>query len=264
MEQLGISEMEAQDMFREHAPYVYGIALMMTNSAAAADDLTQETFLRAFAKYKLYDPAKPLRPWLYRITVNLARSMHRKQRWLTFLGQVPETDSGNCVEDIMVRQESDLEVWQMVGTLSKKRREVIILFYYAGLPLPEVAATLGIRLGTCKSRLHAALQQLRGLDRTPLSQHPALVKEGFKSTQAIRMRRLPRGARRRRPGLPPGTWSRSLPPSPSRCCGSDISRAQGTGGRAVGTGRLGEQRWSSQEPPFCSAPLIRPLESAPR
>ncbi|MEK3725631.1 RNA polymerase sigma factor [Paenibacillus sp. FSL H8-0034] len=56
-------------MYEEHAPNVYGIALMMTKSRALADDIAQEAFLRAFHKYHLYDPSKPLRQWLFKITL---------------------------------------------------------------------------------------------------------------------------------------------------------------------------------------------------
>ncbi|MBB6674924.1 sigma-70 family RNA polymerase sigma factor [Cohnella nanjingensis] len=150
-------------MFIAHSPYVYGIALMLTRSKTLADDVTQETFLRAFQKYHLFDAAKPIRPWLYRITVNLTRNLLRKQRWLTFFGQMPEearTDYAS-LDELLLRTEREQELWQAVNRLSKRRREVVALHYYVGLPLQEAAYILDIPLGTCKSRLHAALKQLR-------------------------------------------------------------------------------------------------------
>lgn len=69
MKDYPITEQQAKDMFEVHSSYIYGIALMMTKQRVLADDITQETFLRAFAKYHLYDPSRPLRPWLYRIAV---------------------------------------------------------------------------------------------------------------------------------------------------------------------------------------------------
>lgn len=173
-----ISEEQSRAIFEEHAPYVYGIALMITKSAMQADDITQETFLRAFAKFHLYNPSRPLRPWLYRITINLARSTLRKQKWLSFFGQVPVEASGDSVEAVVLKTESELELWQLVNRLSPKRREVLILIYYVGLPLHEAAALLNIRLGTCKSRLHAALQQLRQSDAE--AYHLTQIKEALK------------------------------------------------------------------------------------
>ncbi|MEC0242237.1 sigma-70 family RNA polymerase sigma factor [Paenibacillus dokdonensis] len=157
-----LTEEEARAIYKEHSPYVYGIALMMTRSAPMADDIMQDTFLRAFQKYHTYDSARPLRPWLYRITVNLIKSLKRKQRWLFFQAQLPEKEDDRLVEDCILKNESERELWASVNELSAKRREVIILHYYAGLSLPEVAVILRIPEGTCKSRLHEALKQLRG------------------------------------------------------------------------------------------------------
>lgn len=157
-----ISEEQARELFIEHSPYVYGIALMLTKSKMLADDMTQETFLRAFQKYHTYDVSRPLRPWLYRITMNLVRSNLRKQRWLSFWGQVPAyADEVVSIEELILKSERERELWLSVNTLTKKRREVIVLHYYAEMSLPEVASILDIHLGTCKSRLHAALKQLR-------------------------------------------------------------------------------------------------------
>ncbi|MDR0269573.1 sigma-70 family RNA polymerase sigma factor [Paenibacillus sp.] len=161
-----LSEEEAGVLYEAHSPYVYGIALMLTRSPAIADDITQETFLRVFQKYHTYDPSRPLRPWLYRITVNLVKSMNRKQKWLLFQDALPERHDGNTLEDGIVRNEGERELWEAVNELSPKRREVIILHYYAGLTLPEVASVLRIREGTCKSRLHEALKGLRKSDVT--------------------------------------------------------------------------------------------------
>ncbi|KZE76222.1 RNA polymerase subunit sigma-70 [Paenibacillus elgii] len=178
MKEYLISEEQSRAWFEEHSPYVYGIALMMTKSAMLADDITQETFLRAYRKFHLYDPTKPLRPWLYRITLNMVRSTLRKQRWLTFFGQLPVEAGTDSVEDLVLKSESEHELWQVVNRLSSKRREVLILVYYVGLSLQETASLLNIRLGTCKSRLHAALEQLRNDDAE--SYQLTSIKEGLK------------------------------------------------------------------------------------
>lgn len=161
MREYSISEEQTREIFTEHSSYVFGIAMIMTGSKMLADDITQETFLRAFKKFHLYDSSKPMRPWLYRITINMVRTTLRKQRWLTLFGKVPEKAGIDSVENLILTNEREQELWIAVNLLSKKRREVIILHYYAGLPLHEVATILDIRLGTCKSRLHAALKQLR-------------------------------------------------------------------------------------------------------
>lgn len=177
MKQYPITEQQAKEMFEAHASYIYGIALMMTKQRALADDITQETFLRAFAKYHLYDSSRPLRPWLYRITVNMARNQLRSFTWMRLVAGVPEEGAEHSAESFALHSENQLELWNAVRNLSAKLREVITLHYYAGLSLPETAEALSIPLGTCKSRLHAALNKLRqdsGLEPGLLT-----MKEGF-------------------------------------------------------------------------------------
>ncbi|GIO29704.1 MULTISPECIES: RNA polymerase sigma factor [Paenibacillus] len=156
-----ISEEQARLIYNSYSPYVYGIALMLTRSAPMADDIMQETFLRAFQKYDQYDPSRPLKPWLYRIAVNFAKSAMRRQKWLFFQADPPDIGDEFLVEESMMKSESERELWESVNKLSAKRKEVIILHYYAELSLPEVAEALNIPEGTCKSRLHEALKQLR-------------------------------------------------------------------------------------------------------
>ncbi|EPZ52993.1 sigma-70 family RNA polymerase sigma factor [Alicyclobacillus acidoterrestris] len=126
-------------------------------------DRLQETFIQVFRKYHMYDPSKPFEPWLYRITVNTSRNMMRKQRWLSF---VPETSDQIDLEaptpiENLLSNETAAVIKQAIDQLNFKSREVIILHFFVGLTLNEVAETLGIPLGTCKSRLNSALTRLR-------------------------------------------------------------------------------------------------------
>lgn len=179
MKEYPITEQQAKEMFEDHATYIYGIALMLTKQHTLADDITQETFLRAFAKYHLYQSPKPLRPWLYRITVNITRSMMRKKSWHRLVsGTESERGADDSAETILLQSESEQQLWAAVGRLSHKQREVITLHYYAGLPLPETASALRIPLGTCKSRLHSALQKLRLFCES--EPELSLLKEGMK------------------------------------------------------------------------------------
>ncbi|OWR32669.1 RNA polymerase subunit sigma-70 [Saccharibacillus sp. O23] len=152
---------EAEQLFKNHSNAVFGVLLALTKSKTLADDLTQETFIRAFSKYEQYRQDGPIRPWLARIAVNLARSHYRKLKWQTLFGQVPERAADATAETMTLRSERQQELWQAVCKLPHKNREVILLHYYAELPLKEAAETLSIPLGTCKSRLAAGLEKLR-------------------------------------------------------------------------------------------------------
>ncbi|OAB37090.1 hypothetical protein PMSD_09820 [Paenibacillus macquariensis subsp. defensor] len=80
---------------------------------------------------------------------------------MTLFARVPEEQGEHSAENIVIHSEGQQQLWTAVGRLSHKQREVVTLHYYGGLSLPEAASILGIPLGTCKSRLHAALQKMR-------------------------------------------------------------------------------------------------------
>lgn len=157
----GISKETAEMIFDTYIAYIFKIALFLTKSKALADDITQETFLQIFKKYHTYDSRRPLEPWIYKITLNTTRNTLRKQRWLSFIDQLPELATCDDTEDIIIRNEEEAMLWEAVGSLTQKTKEVIVLHYYADMKLNDVADTLGIPLGTCKSRLNAALSTLK-------------------------------------------------------------------------------------------------------
>jgi RNA polymerase sigma-70 factor (ECF subfamily) len=157
-----ITRKNAEEIFNEYGTYVYRVALLLTRSASLADDVTQETFLKVFQKMHTYDPMKPIQPWIYRITVNTTRNLLRKQKWLSFVGFTPDVQyESSSVEDSFMQAVENEELLKEVNRLPLKGREIIVLHYYVGLKLAEVAETLRIPLGTCKSRLNAALKILR-------------------------------------------------------------------------------------------------------
>ena len=156
-----LSQEDAARIFEDHSTFVFRIALFLTKSSVLADDVTQETFMLVFRKYHLFDPAKPLKPWIYKIALNTTRNMLRKQHWLKFVGETPEKRSLELVEEKVLQSEANQELWRAILSLSLKNREVVILHFYSGLTLQEVAKVLSIPIGTCKSRLNAALHALR-------------------------------------------------------------------------------------------------------
>jgi RNA polymerase sigma factor (sigma-70 family) len=162
-----LSESEAENLFSEYKNYVYRTALMLTKSRSLADDITQETFIRILTKYHTYDQTRPIKPWIYTITINVTRSIMRKQKWIDALSpfsQQVEDDHINSIEYTFMKNEEVRELWEAVKQLTLKSREILILHFYLGLTLKESASVLGIPVGTAKSRLHTALKQLRRLN----------------------------------------------------------------------------------------------------
>lgn len=156
-----ISKEKAEMIFKEHSNYIYRTVLYLAKSKELADDVTQETFIQAFRKYDTFDSAKSLRPWLYKIALNITRNILRKQRWLKFTDRLPERSCLDLVENSVLKSEEEKELWKQINFLSLKSREVLVLHFYSGFKLKEIADTLGIPLGTCKSRLNSALNALR-------------------------------------------------------------------------------------------------------
>ncbi|EDL66289.1 RNA polymerase sigma factor [Bacillus sp. SG-1] len=165
--ELQLNESDAANLYRDHKNYVYRTALMLTKSRSLADDITQETFIRVLTNYHKYDQLRPIKPWIYTITINVTRSIMRKQKWIntfSIFTDTMEDDQINSIEEIFMKNEEVKEIWDAVKQLSLKSREILILHFYLGLTLRESAETLNIPLGTAKSRLNTALKQLRRMD----------------------------------------------------------------------------------------------------
>lgn len=157
----GITKEKAEAIYREHSAYVYRVALFLTKSKVLADDVTQETFIQVFRKYDKYDAGKDIRPWIYKITLNTTRNLLRKQKWLHFVGEVPEIVQGESIESTYIKGEEAGRLWEEINKLSLKSREVIVLHFYCGMKLKEIADIIDVPLGTCKSRLNQGLKVLR-------------------------------------------------------------------------------------------------------
>lgn len=156
-----ISKETAEKIFNQHSAYIFRIALFLTKSKTMADDVTQETFLQIFKKYHTYDTDRAIEPWIYKITLNITRNLLRKQKWLIFTNTLPDSTALHSIEMQLIKSEEDQELWNKINRLSQKYREIIILHYYGDMKLCDIAYTLDIPLGTCKSRLNSALTNLK-------------------------------------------------------------------------------------------------------
>jgi RNA polymerase sigma-70 factor (ECF subfamily) len=144
-------------------------ARLILRDPELARDAVQEGLIRAWRDLqKLRDPDR-FDAWLYRLTVNACVDLARLRRRrvieveLTPLHQPALPDSSVAHAD---RQLVD----QVLRELDEQGRAIVVLHYYLGLPLTDVAATLSIPLGTVKSRLHRALVAMRvAIEAEPMS-----------------------------------------------------------------------------------------------
>jgi RNA polymerase sigma-70 factor, ECF subfamily len=147
--------------------YVYRLCFLVMRNEQDAEDMTQETFIRAFRALPRFEvrEGKNFEGWLYRIAVNACRSRMRR-KWYQVLPwpEPAPTIAGEPEEQpdrLLMRGEARQEMLAAIDALGEKHRLVVILRYYAGLSNEEIAEVLSIPSGTVRSRLHMARKRLK-------------------------------------------------------------------------------------------------------
>ena len=143
---------------------VFRLAYLILGDPDDAEDVAQETFLRAWNHLQRFDPTRPLRPWLLSITVNLARNRRRSAgRYFAALTRAfrNDPDVQPSVEENNLQHSQASELWKAVQNLSLPDQQVVYLRYFLELSVIETANILQIAEGTVKSRLNRALERLR-------------------------------------------------------------------------------------------------------
>jgi RNA polymerase sigma-70 factor (ECF subfamily) len=163
-------------LVRHHQEAIFRLAFLLLHDADDAEDVTQETLIRAYHALDRFDSARPLRPWLLEITRNQCHNWSRalRRRWAAWQrwGRAVPNDSalapsqtGADPTDAVIRAVSQQwqanALWEAVRRLSVKDQEVVYLRCFLELSVEETAQALNIAPGTVKSRLWRALQRLR-------------------------------------------------------------------------------------------------------
>jgi len=162
-------------LVEEYQDNIYGYVFRMLHDPEEAEDVAQEVFIRAYQNLAGFREAASFSTWLYRIATNLAidAARARKSRWAdTFsLDEPVETDEGEMGRQLPADtrgtvsqvESSHLQqiVAEVIAQLSAKLRTVITLYDIEGLSYEETAEVLGCPVGTVKSRLFNARNQLR-------------------------------------------------------------------------------------------------------
>ncbi|MFR9724048.1 RNA polymerase sigma factor SigE [Streptomyces sp. MS19] len=154
-----------EEIVSTHSTRVYRLAYRLTGNQHDAEDLTQEVFVRVFRSLSTYTPGT-FEGWLHRITTNLfLDSVRRKQR-IRFdaLGE-------DAAERLASREPTpqqhfndthfDADIQQALDTLAPDFRAAVVLCDIEGLSYEEIATTLGVKLGTVRSRIHRGRSHLR-------------------------------------------------------------------------------------------------------
>ncbi|TXB64113.1 RNA polymerase sigma factor [Phaeodactylibacter luteus] len=150
-------------LYDEFAPALYGVVLRIVHDEAIAQDIVQETFIKAWKNGGSYDPGKgTLFTWLLNIARNGAidktrSAAFRNQRQTASISDGERNSSALST----VTATDHIGLRKMVGALEDKYQDVIELAYFQGFTQPEIAERLGLPLGTVKTRARIALRELR-------------------------------------------------------------------------------------------------------
>jgi len=153
-------------LVRDHQDRIYALGFALTGNRHDAEDVAQDTFIRAYKALVTYSPDRirdlKQKAWLHRIAVNVVRNRVRgvRPRLVELNGSEPDLATGP-EEDVLRKAEID-ELAARVACLPTKYREAVVLRHVQDLSYAEVAETLGQPVGTVKANVHRGLKILRG------------------------------------------------------------------------------------------------------
>ena len=151
---------------------VYNLAYRMSNNSQEAEDISQESFLRAYQSLARFNPSYKFSTWLYQITLNIIRDRFKKKELNYVSLNTPiETDDSefypqpvdltNNPEEIITQKENIQAIQKAIYSLPLKYREIVVLRHLQDLSYIEIANILKLPTGTVKVRLYRAREQLK-------------------------------------------------------------------------------------------------------
>ncbi len=152
------------ELVRQHADRVYRLAYRLSGNRHDAEDLTQETFIRVFRSVHNYQPGT-FEGWLHRITTNLFLDMVRRRGRIRMEALPEDYDRVPAEqpnpEQIYHDAQLGPDLQAALDSLPPEFRAAVVLCDIEGLSYEEIGATLGVKLGTVRSRIHRGRQALR-------------------------------------------------------------------------------------------------------
>ena len=160
----------------EHMPSLYTAALRMTRNPADAEDLVQETYLKAYRAFGSFTEGTNLKAWLYRILTNTYINTYRAKKrrpeesdvddlenfyLYRRLGGLEGASAGRSAEDEVLDHFTESEVKEAIEALPEQFRMAVLLGDVEGFSYREIAEILGVPIGTVMSRLHRGRRALQ-------------------------------------------------------------------------------------------------------
>ncbi|HTO11786.1 MAG TPA: sigma-70 family RNA polymerase sigma factor [Candidatus Binatia bacterium] len=165
-----MADADFQRQVLTHLDALYNFAMYLSKRPADAEDLVQETYLRAFRFSHRFQPGTHLRAWLFQILRNTFLTFYRVREREAPIAEdgVPEWDAPmfhDAPEDDGTAMDAHTDLERAMRRLPEEFRTVLLLAEVEGLPLEEVARVMACPVGTVKSRIFRAKERLRGLLR---------------------------------------------------------------------------------------------------
>jgi len=152
-----------RDLYREHAGRIYAVCLRLTGDAAAAEERTQDAFVRAWERLGTFRGESAFGTWLHRLAVNVVlmeqRGRRRRERRVAPASDDPVFERAAAVPAGAER----LDLERAIALLPAGARAVFVLFDVEGYSHEEIAGMCGIAVGTSKAQLFRARRLLRGM-----------------------------------------------------------------------------------------------------
>ena len=166
-------------LVEEYQHRVFGLSLMILRNRPAAEEVTQDAFVRAFLNLHRYDAARPFYPWIAAIAVRLAQTWLRRRMRHAGREDGPLEAASDDHADGPLRElisdERSRRLWSLVTSLPRAQSAAVFLYYKQDMKVDEVAQTLGVTSGTIKTLLSRARHALR--ERLELSDLEAIDHE---------------------------------------------------------------------------------------
>lgn len=164
-----------RDAFRvvveRHSQTLFRLAYRMTGNEQDAEDVVQETFLRAYRRLNKFEARSSFSTWLYRIAVNCSLDQSRKRRQQEERQSAPNPELPDplqtlpstepSTERLVLSAEVRRKVEATLNELTEKEKAAFVLRHYEGMSIEEVGAAMGLRANAAKNNIFRAVQKLR-------------------------------------------------------------------------------------------------------
>lgn len=148
-----------EELYRAHSGRIYAVCLRLLADPARAEDLTQDTFIRAWEKLGTFRGRSAFSTWLHRLAVNLTIGYLRGRA--RFDSRTDDEERAERAAPVREHSAAGVDLERAIAALPPQARTVFVLFDVEGYRHREIAEMTGLAEGTCKAHLHRARQLMR-------------------------------------------------------------------------------------------------------